>query len=324
MSKTIQITSPAQFSGLIHSSNIVVADFYADWCGPCKAIAPLYERLSIELSRPNKISFTKINTDQQTQIAQSYNVSAMPTFLVFRGGQIVDRIQGADPAKLSAAVKKLAAEAESMGPSSNTAAYWLGAELPRAYIDITGEVDVRGLDALNVDADFGTPRALFDASPPASLDQAMGPSGTANKDSKKDWVESDTDDQLMLYLPFMSTLKLHGLHITSLAPTGDDEAPMRPKQLKLFINRPHTLGFEEADDMQATQDIDLQDKDWDEKTGTARIELRFVKFQNITSLILYVVNGHGSGEKVRIDRLRLVGETGTKRDQGKLEKISHD
>lgn len=52
--------------------------------------------------------------------------------------------------------------------------------------------------------------------------------------------------------------------------------------------------------------------------------MRFVKFQNVTSLVLFVVDGEGEGEKVRVDRVRIIGETGEKRDPGKLEKIDHD
>jgi hypothetical protein len=52
--------------------------------------------------------------------------------------------------------------------------------------------------------------------------------------------------------------------------------------------------------------------------------LRFVKFQNVTSLVLFIVDGDGGGDKVRVDRLRIIGETGEKRNPGKLEKIEHD
>ena len=49
---------------------------YADWCGPCKAIAPVYEKLASQLSRPNHITFTKVNGDEQTELAQAYSVRA--------------------------------------------------------------------------------------------------------------------------------------------------------------------------------------------------------------------------------------------------------
>jgi hypothetical protein len=98
---------------------------------------------------------------------------------------------------------------------------------------------------------------------------------------------------------------------------------MRPKTIHFYINRPHILGFEEAEDIPPTQSITLEEKDWDSTTGTASISLRFVKFQNVTSLVVFVVDGDGSGDKVRVDRIRLIGETGEKRD-GKVEKIEHD
>jgi hypothetical protein len=98
---------------------------------------------------------------------------------------------------------------------------------------------------------------------------------------------------------------------------------MRPQTIHIYTNRPHILGFDEAEDIPPTQTITLSSSDWD-ATGTANVALRFVKFQNITSLVLFIAKGDGSGERVRLDRVRIIGETGEKRDQGKLEKIDHD
>ena len=131
----------------------------------------------------------------------------------------------------------------------------------------------------------------------------------------------------MLYIPFQSTLKIHSIHISALPPSNeddrDDDAPLRPRTVKIYTNRPHILGFEEAEDIKATQDMELTPSDWDSKTGTAKIELRFVKFQNVTSLVIFVVDGDGTNEKTRVDRVRIIGETGEKRD-GKIEKIGED
>lgn len=69
--------------------------------------------------------------------------------------------------------------------------------------------------------------------------------------------------------------------------------------------------------------IELSEKDWN-ADSTANIPLRFVKFQNINSLVIFVESGDGEGEKTRIDRVRLIGDTGEKRDLGKLEKIGDD
>jgi hypothetical protein len=104
----------------------------------------------------------------------------------------------------------------------------------------------------------------------------------------------------------------------------DDEAPVRPKTIHVWTNRANNLGFEEAEDIPATQTIELKPSDWDEATQTAKLELRFVKFQNVYSLVLFVADGEGDSEKTRIDRIRFVGETGEKREIGKLEKIGQD
>ena len=253
---------------------------------------------------------------------------SLPTFIIFKNQQIVQSIKGADPRQLQEVVKKLSAEADSdgangFGDASGSGSLWLAANPPKGYTNVTDQVDVRGLDLLNSDSEHGGARTLFDSSKPSSLESGKGKATANEGEGEKDWVESDTDEQLMLFIPFMSTLKVHTLLLTSLPPKGDDDAPMRPKTIQIYSNRAHVLGFDEAEDLPATQSITLQPRDWDEKTGTARVELRFVKFQQVTSLVIFVVDGDGSSDKVRVDRLRIFGETGEKRD-GKIEKIGDD
>src|ERR1700753_4151112 len=136
-SKVVPITSNAHFKSTVASSAYTVVDFYADWCGPCKQIAPIFEQLSAQLSRPNKITFAKIDTDKQQDLSRSYGVKAMPTFMVFKNARRVEFIEGADPRKLSNVVKDLANEVNKMDTGdvggSSTGDTWLGAELPRGY-----------------------------------------------------------------------------------------------------------------------------------------------------------------------------------------------
>lgn len=98
---------------------------------------------------------------------------------------------------------------------------------------------------------------------------------------------------------------------------------MRPGNVHLYINRTHNLDFSEADDTEPTQAIEISEEDWNDD-GTVTLNLRYVKFQKTSSLVIYVQQGEGDGETVRLDRVRLIGEAGAKRDMGKLQKVGED
>ena len=80
------------FAELIKSEKPVLVDFYADWCGPCKAMEPIVKDVAKMVE--GKVRIVKVNIDKQTQIAQSYNVNAVPTFIAFKHGQILWRHPG--------------------------------------------------------------------------------------------------------------------------------------------------------------------------------------------------------------------------------------
>lgn len=138
----------------------------------------------------------------------------MPTFMIFKQGEPIEKIQGADPRKLQDVVKKLAAEADGSssagfgGSGSGSGSDWRVGDLPKGYSDVTDQVDVKGLELLNADGEFGGVRVLFDGAKPSALGQKGKES-----EGKKDWVESDTDEQLMLFVPFQATLKVHTIQV---------------------------------------------------------------------------------------------------------------
>lgn len=76
-------------------SKITVVDFFAVWCGPCKMLTPIFEALSSEMS--DKVSFGKVDIDRSLEIAQQYNISSVPTMIMFKDGVEVDRIVGFVP-----------------------------------------------------------------------------------------------------------------------------------------------------------------------------------------------------------------------------------
>jgi thioredoxin 1 len=90
----------------IASSEFVVIDFFATWCGPCKMVGPKFEEFSNE-AKYGKIKFLKIDVDEDEDYTQEVNVEQMPTFIFFKGGKEADRLLSSNPAPLQEALDKL-------------------------------------------------------------------------------------------------------------------------------------------------------------------------------------------------------------------------
>ena len=84
----------------------VLVDFWAVWCGPCKAIAPTVEELAKQYK--GKVKIAKLDVDEHQQVPQQYGIRSIPTLLLFKGGRVVDTIVGAVPkSKLEDSIKKV-------------------------------------------------------------------------------------------------------------------------------------------------------------------------------------------------------------------------
>eukprot|EP00168_Porphyra_purpurea_P008716 TRINITY_DN2112_c0_g1_i3.p1 TRINITY_DN2112_c0_g1~~TRINITY_DN2112_c0_g1_i3.p1 ORF type:complete len:477 (-),score=183.69 TRINITY_DN2112_c0_g1_i3:3-1301(-) len=108
------IHNVSEFRSLLSSSGnkLVVVDFTATWCGPCRAIAPLFERLAT--THAAVAVFVKVDVDDAADVARECSVSSMPTFHFYRSGSLVHQFSGADPGQLSAAIAQHAPSAASV------------------------------------------------------------------------------------------------------------------------------------------------------------------------------------------------------------------
>jgi thioredoxin 1 len=82
-------------SEVIDSDKLTIVDFFADWCGPCRKLSPIMDEIEQELTE--KVKFTKINTDDNIELAQKYQISGIPTLLVFKNGELAERMVGLMP-----------------------------------------------------------------------------------------------------------------------------------------------------------------------------------------------------------------------------------
>lgn len=217
--------------------------FLYDRCEPCQRIAPVFEEFSNRFA--SQAVFLKVDVDVCRSTAISQNVSSMPTFVFYRSGVELSRIQGAAPAVLESKILELAALSADTGDDSGVP----------GHMDLSAMLVEGSCECLNESDDHPLKNCLK--------------SGSA-------YLESDCDEQLIINLTFSQGVKLHSISVKGPAENG-------PKNLRLFINQPRTLDFDQCSSMESVQDI-VASKDDLEKGNP--IPLRFVKFQNVLNLLV--------------------------------------
>jgi len=80
---------------VLDSDKLTVIDFWAEWCGPCRAIGPVIEELAKEYD--GKVNIGKVNVDHNPQVSMNYGITSIPAILFVKGGQVVDKLVGAQP-----------------------------------------------------------------------------------------------------------------------------------------------------------------------------------------------------------------------------------
>ncbi|XP_073843878.1 thioredoxin-like [Musca autumnalis] len=218
---------------------------------------------------PNKYPkaiFLKVDVDKCQETAASQGVSAMPTFIFYRNRTKIDRIQGAD---INALEQKIQ---EHIGTGG----------------DETGEDYGQGLMELNTFISKQECECLNEADD-HPMNHCLSASGG--------YLQSDCDEQLILSVTFNQLVKIHSLKFKAPPQLG-------PKEIKIFINQPRTIDFDQAESMTSVQDLTLDPKDLEKGTP---VNLRFVKFQNVQNIQIFVKNNQSGGEVTQLDYLGFIG-----------------
>uniref|UniRef100_A0A1B6HHY1 PITH domain-containing protein n=2 Tax=Homalodisca liturata TaxID=320908 RepID=A0A1B6HHY1_9HEMI len=263
----ITITNDNQFQTQLSSnaSKLIVVDFTASWCGPCLRMAPVFEQLSRVY---NHAVFLKVDVDVCQETAAAQGVSSMPTFIFFRNRTRIDRMSGADPTLLEEKIRQY----------YNTGLENEEESTPNAqgHMDLTPFIMSKQCEALNESNTHPLSNCL---------------QGDDN------FLESSCDNQLIISIAFSQAVKIHSIRFKAPASNG-------PKTVKLFINQPNTLDFDEATNNVPTQILEVNPNDL--SAGNA-INLRFVKFQNVQNIQIFVQDNQDGSDVTRIDHLQLIG-----------------
>jgi thioredoxin 1 len=95
MSDTKEVTDETFADEVLNSKDTIMVDFWAEWCGPCRAVSPILDQIATE--HADKIRIVKLNVDDNPQMAMRYQITSIPAMKVFRGGEVVKTVIGAKP-----------------------------------------------------------------------------------------------------------------------------------------------------------------------------------------------------------------------------------
>ncbi|KAJ1309797.1 hypothetical protein OPQ81_006562 [Rhizoctonia solani] len=219
-----------------------------------------------------------------TYSLRRYNVKSMPTFILIKNHNVVETVVGADKGALSAAIQAHAPPAPaptSLGEGSSK-----DESAASKDVSLLEYLDSTQLNCLN-ESDTHNIKSIL---------------GNKTLNTGKSYLESDSDEQLLINLYFNQSVRIRSIIIY----TAD--APHAPKAIKLAINRP-ALGFE---DVESATEPDMaqviKELSPDDIANSRRIPLRYVRFQSVRSLHIFVASNQGNKDETRINGIDVFGQ----------------
>ncbi|KAL3428153.1 thiol-disulfide exchange intermediate [Phlyctema vagabunda] len=293
-----EIKSLSQFNKL-KANSLLIIDFYAVWCGPCKAISPAFERLAKQHESSTSIIFAKVDVDKAKDVAQTCGITAMPTFQFFKHGTKADEVKGADIQQLTTKIGYYTSQALKEGPSAGTQTGAPKAGSAASASSSLGSViDIEKAKMLNQSI-LSNIRNI--ASPP--------PAGYA--------VASASGARLLMHVPFTQTVTPSTLRITM----AKDSVSNAPSRIQIGANVP--IRVVKSSDGVETNDLDMDSVSKAENSqsinifsdeyvnGVADVKLKASKFTGVKSLTIRI-DANLSGEASTVSKIGKMDIIGTK------------
>lgn len=193
-------------------------------------------------------------------------------------------VLGADPAALEAMIKKWAGTAAAEGEDESSKGF------PKGQMNLKPFIDATKSECLNESDDHVLSHLL----------------------EKGGYLESDCDEQLLITVAFSQNIKLHSFKLHA-------EGPKAPKTIKFFLNLPHSPDFDSAEGMAAVQEFMLTPEDMTEESI---VNLKYVKFQNVSSITVFVKDNQGGEETTQIDELTFIGSTVSTTNMNEFKRVA--
>ncbi|CCG84849.1 protein of unknown function [Taphrina deformans PYCC 5710] len=286
-----EITTLAQFHAF-KSKPLLIIDFYADWCGPCKAISPVFQRLAEKHKGSTSIIFAKVNVDVARDVSSLCGISAMPTFQFWGEGSKKDEIRGADVSGLTRMVESLVASS-SVRPGSGTGGTRMGDS--RTVQGTRPPVPSGSGGLLRALVDLEHSRAL-NATPTSSIKAVLRPSFVGAT------VDSAAGPTLLLYVALTAAVNVTKVKV-SVPGAHLDAAPSR-----IHIGTNVTPAPRDLMALARAETVQSFTVYSDEYVGgVTELSLKPAKFKDVTSLTILIDENVSSRDVTRVSQVELFG-----------------